>query len=71
MSNGEEKNLTPEEIEGIILTDDEERFIRNFRIQAKRNPHAKLAVIIQTHDGELQYGTLCLDVAPHCSQIRL
>jgi len=66
-----EKNLTPEETGGIILTDDETRFITNLRIQAKRNPYAKLAVIIQVHDGEVQYGTLCLGAAPDTSTIRL
>lgn len=71
MANGEENNLTPEETGGIILTDDEARFIRNLRIQAKRNPYAKLAVIIQVHDGAVQYGTLCLGAAPDTSTIRL
>jgi len=71
MTGEPENNLTPEETGRIIPTDDEARFITNLRIQAKRNPHAKLAVLIQVHDGAIHYGTLCLGAAPDTSTIRL
>ncbi len=71
MPDPEGNNLTPERVASIILTEDETRFITNLRIQAKRNPYAKLAVLIQVHDGEVQYGTLCLGAAPDTSTIRL
>ena len=71
MANGAEKNLTSEETEGIILSDNEKRILTNLRVQAERNPHAKLAVLFTVHDGELQYGTLCLGAAPDISTIRL
>lgn len=60
MANGAENNLTSEEDEGIILTDDETRIITNLRRYAEMYPHSELAVLFQVHDGELKHGTLCL-----------
>lgn len=71
MSNGGKKELTLEGEPSIILTDNEKRIITNLRTQAERNPHSKLAVLFQVHNGLVQHGTLCLGVAPHCSTIRL
>lgn len=71
MADEAENNLTPEETGDIIPTDNERRFLANLRVQAKRNPHALLAVLIQIHDGEVHHGTLCLGAAPNCSTIRL
>lgn len=71
MANGAENNLTSEEIEGIILTEDETRIITNLRRYAEMYPHSELAVLFQVHDGKLKYGTLCLGLTPNTSTIRL
>lgn len=60
MANEAEKNLTPEETGGIILTEDETRIITNLRRYAEMYPHSELAVLFQVHNGELKHGTLCL-----------
>lgn len=71
MVNGENKSLTKLSDSDIILTDNEKRIIENLRKQAESNPHSQLAVLFQVHNGLVQYGTLCLGVAPNCSKIRL
>lgn len=61
MTDAEEKNLTPEETGGIILTEDEGRIVTNLRRYAEMYPHSELAVKFQVHNGQIKHGTLRLD----------